>query len=183
LNPVFFVIISFLLKIVVMKKYLVLIATILVITSCQNNTIKNKSDSGNTEIINTVAGKVFGNKIANKEISNAESLAIALENKDKKGLKLEGKVDAVCQMTGCWLNMDIGNHKTVHVTFKDEAFTIPKDVAGRTAVIEGVASKEIITVDELKKAAEAEGKPQAEIDAITQAEAEYYFEADGVTIK
>ncbi|NOY49416.1 MAG: DUF4920 domain-containing protein [Chlorobi bacterium] len=166
-----------------MKRYLVLISAMLIIASCQNSSNTQKAESGNNGIMNAVGGKVFGNKIANNDIRNAESLSIALENKDKKGLKLEGKVDAVCQMTGCWLNMDIGHGETVHVTFKDEAFTMPKDIAGRTAVIEGVASKEIITVDELKKAAKAEGKPQVEIDAITQAKAEYYFEAEGVTIK
>jgi hypothetical protein len=71
----------------------------------------------------------------------------------------------------------------IKVTFKDYAFFIPLDSKGKTATIEGYAKKELIPVDLLKHYAEDENKSQEEIDAITEPELTYTFEAAGVIIE
>ena len=109
-------------------------------------------------------------------------LPIQLKEVEEISIKLKGQVNSVCQMSGCWFTLDIGNGETAHVTFKDEAFTLPKDIAGQTAVVEGYATKEETSVETLKRAAKSEGKTQEEIEAISQPVIEYYFEAVGVTI-
>lgn len=53
------------------------------------------------------------------------------------------------------------------VKFKDYAFFMPKDCAGKKAVVDGYAYTQTTSVEELKHLAGDAGKPQAEIDAIT----------------
>ena len=55
-------------------------------------------------------------------------------------------------------------------------------LAGKTAVIEGVATYEEVPVKMLKNLAEEDGKSQEEIDAITEPKMEYTFVAKGVLL-
>ena len=51
---------------------------------------------------------------------------------------VEGKVDKVCPMKGCWLElMPSGESRGVRVTFEDYGFFVPKDSMGWTARLEG----------------------------------------------
>lgn len=164
-------------------KYLLLIVTLVFTLNSCDNASQTKNKSEQKQILNPVEGETFGNKIANENVILATNLRQKMANEDEMELKLEGNIDAVCQMTGCWMDMKLGDGEIVHVTFKDEAFTLPKDIAGKDAVIKGVAIRQEVPVTELKKAAKAEGKSQDEIDAIDQPKVEYYFEADGVTLR
>lgn len=165
-----------------MKTFISLLFSILIFASCENQQ-KQKTSQETTNITNQVEGNIYGKAISNEGIISAEKLVQELKIIDEKELKLEGKVDAVCQGSGCWVNIDIGNGETAHVTFKDEAFVLPKDIAGQTAVIEGIAVTEVISVEMQKRMAEEEGMSQEEIDEITDPLTEYYFEAEGVTLK
>ena len=60
---------------------------------------------------------------------------------------------------------------------------MPMDAAGKTAVIEGVATYEEIPVKMLKHLAEDAGKTQEEIDAIKEPKKEYTFIANGVIVQ
>lgn len=165
-----------------MKTFITLIFSLLIFISCENQQ-KQKTNNLPTDITNPVDGKIYGEAISNENIISAEKLPLALKNNDEKELKLIGKIDAVCQGSGCWVDIDMGNGETVHVTFKDEAFVLPKDVAGQTATIEGIAVTEVVSVEMQKRMAKEEGLTQTEIDKITEPLTEYYFEAVGVTLK
>ncbi len=39
---------------------------------------------------------------------------------------------------GCWMRLDAGDGRVLLVKSSDESILVPKDVAGRTAVVEGV---------------------------------------------
>src|SRR5215208_3535055 len=56
--------------------------------------------------------------------------------KDGDTVRLEGKADAVCKAMGCWVTVKQGD-ASVHVSFEDAGFTIPKDAAGKQIVLEG----------------------------------------------
>ena len=78
---------------------------------------------------------------------------------------------------------DDGNEaKSIFVKFKDYGFFMPLDLAGEKVVMEGVAYKELTSVDELKHYAEDEGLSQEEIDKITQPKEELKFMANGVIV-
>jgi hypothetical protein len=64
-------------------------------------------------------------------------LADVLERpEDGKAVRLEGTIDRVCRNKGCWLELTQGE-RSVHVTFEGYSFFVPKDAAGRAAVLEG----------------------------------------------
>lgn len=119
-------------------KYFLLIATLVFTLSACDNTTQKTNKTQEKEVLNPVQGTVYGIKIEDENVKPASNLMAEMDKTYEKPLKLEGTVDAVCQMTGCWIDMDLGDGEIVHVTFKDEAFTLPKDIAGKNAVIEGV---------------------------------------------
>lgn len=125
----------------------------------------------------------FGEIITPDNALPAHDLPDMLEGKQNIELKLTGEVSSVCQMSGCWMDVEIGDGEIVHVTFEDDEFLMPKDAAGKTAVIEGIAVYEEIPVKMLKHLAEDEGKSQEEIDAITEPKMEYSFVAKGVILQ
>lgn len=72
----------------------------------------------------------FGAEITVDNALPASELQKLLEGKEQVETKPAGKIDAVCQMTGCRMNVEMDNGETVHVTLKDDAFLLPKDAAG-----------------------------------------------------
>lgn len=89
----------------------------------------------------------------------------------------------VCAKKGCWMTLDLGGDKDMHVTFKDYGFFVPKDAAGKTATLTGYAKIDTLDVATLKHYAEDANASQEEIDAITEPEITYSFEATGVVIE
>lgn len=163
-------------------KYLFLILPFILL-SCDNGPQKTQQQNKKS-IPEQVSEKgLYGEALSSGQPKEATQLPVLLAGVSSKKLKLYGKITSSCQMTGCWMNLDIGNHETVHITFKDEAFEIPLDAAGKMATVEGIATKEMIPVDYLKRQAKSEGKTQAEIDAITEPLTEYAFIASGVIIE
>ena len=52
---------------------------------------------------------------------------------------VEGKVNRVCQMKGCWMELvPAGADRGIRVTFKDYAFFVPTDSRGASARLEGI---------------------------------------------
>lgn len=129
------------------------------------------------------SGEQFGEKITEEGAMNSADMLTAMKGKDSIEVKLSAKVNAVCQVKGCWMRLDMGNGEEMMVKFKDYAFFVPKDATGKTAVVDGWAKVNTISVAELKHYAEDDGKSQAEIDAITEPKTELTFEAKGVILK
>ena len=102
---------------------------------------------------------------------------------DGAELKLAANIKDVCSKKGCWMVLDLGDEKTMRVTFKDYGFFVPKDASGKLATIQGVAKMDTTDVATLKHYAEDAEASQEEIDAITEPEYNYSFEAIGVIIK
>jgi hypothetical protein len=97
---------------------------------------------------------------------------------------VSGRVSAVCQQKGCWLTLVGGQMGTtsVHMTFKDYGFFVPKDLIGYTVVAEGIFKTETVSVDDQRHLAKDAGKSKEEIERITEAKVETSFEAAGVRV-
>jgi hypothetical protein len=54
--------------------------------------------------------------------------------------KIQGKVVEVCQAMGCWAKIQKEDGSTVMIKVKDHEFAMPKDIVGKTIVVEGKAS-------------------------------------------
>src|SRR5688500_16369724 len=86
------------------------------------------------------ATEKFGKGLTLKE---ATPLATLLDTPDDyvgKMVQVKGKVAEVCQMMGCWLQIQDGE-KAVRFKVKDGDIMFPKDAAGRKATAEGVFKK------------------------------------------
>ncbi len=171
----------------IMKKLIYLLAISVILVSCggqpENKEDKLKVTTMPKKKSELKENRVFGKEVSQEKAADVTRLPMLLEHSNTLDVKLIGKVSQVCQSEGCWLDMDLGNGETLHVTFKDEGFVVPKDLAGKTVLMEGRLSKEIIPVDLAKKIAKDEGKSNSEINSITSPVTEYSYIASGVVIK
>jgi hypothetical protein len=124
-----------------------------------------------------------GKKITEKGAVPATELAAKMGDKTSIPVKVEGTVESVCKMKGCWMKVNTGDGQTMRVMFKDYAFFVPKDIEGKTVVIEGVAETTTTSVDKLRHYAKDGGKSKEEIEKITEPEKAITFMADGVIVK
>lgn len=162
---------------------------VVVLWGCGNN----KSDSDNTEPIDSTEAQVmddempatgsFGMKITDEGAISLADMMSKLSTTDSFQTKIIGQVSEVCQAKGCWMTMDVANEVSMRIRFKDYGFFVPKNCAGKEAVLQGQVKKSIISVEELRHYAEDAGKTAEEIAAITEPEDEISFLADGVIIR
>lgn len=112
----------------------------------------------------------------------ANTLAAKMKGIDSLPVKVTGTVTNVCQRKGCWLQMDIGEGKTMRVRFKDYAFFVPKNISGKTVVLDGYAYNSTTSVAQLRHYAQDAGLSKAEINKITEPQVDVVYEARGVLI-
>ena len=129
------------------------------------------------------AQEKFGKKINDKSAIEASELPARMGAKESMETKVKGTVESVCQAKGCWMKVKMDNGETMRVTFKDYGFFVPKDIAGKTVVVEGVAKKSTTPVSELRHYAQDAGKSAEEIAKITDPKEELAFVAEGVIVE
>jgi hypothetical protein len=125
----------------------------------------------------------FGKKIDEKKAISASALPEKMGKEEKMSAKVSGTVESVCQVKGCWMKVKMDNGETMRVMFKDYAFFVPKDIAGKTVVFEGEAQKKLVSVEHLQHYAQDAGKSKEEIAKITEPKQELTFIAEGVIVK
>ncbi|KAA6433993.1 DUF4920 domain-containing protein [Dyadobacter flavalbus] len=125
----------------------------------------------------------FGKEINESKAIEASALPEKMGNKTEMEAKVSGTVESVCQVKGCWMKVKMADGETMRVMFKDYAFFVPKDIAGKTVVFEGEAQKKTVPVEHLQHYAKDAGKSQEEIAKITEPKEELTFIADGVIVK
>ena len=162
-----------------MIKKLLLLAGLALLLACNSgnqNTASDQKEEASEE-------GIYGEHISGENPITGPELMAMLQDQDSVWVTMRSTIVSNCQASGCWMDLDLGTGQVVKVTFKDYAFFIPLDSKGKTATIEGFAKREVIPVDLLKHYAEDEGRTQEEIDAITEPELTYTFEAKGVIIE
>lgn len=148
-----------------------------------------KSDKKNEEIATEPAQEIayqsFGDEIIADDALPAERMAVHYESMkvgDTINSKMIAKVDEVCQAKGCWMKLSLENGEQVMVKFKDYGFFMPKDIAGKEVIVNGIAFVDEMSVEDQKHFAEDAGKSSEEIAAITTPKKTYSFQADGVLL-
>ncbi len=167
------------------------LATSLTLSACSSGNTANadaesqqapadslQSQEASNVVLNSAGG--YGTVISADNATACGTLVSALENSGQISAKVQGKVTAACQVSGCWMKMDCGSGEPMRVTFKDYGFFVPKDLAGKDVIVQGTAVKKEVSVETLRHFAQDEGKSEAEIAAITEPAWEYEFVADGV---
>lgn len=158
-------------------KFLLFFVLTAFLFACKNT----PSDTATPEVVTQ-----FGAPFDTTGMISYTELLNQMDNTDSIYAKVYGKVEAVCQTKGCWMDIlphdDSPVEKELFVQFQDYGFFMPKDLAGSMVAMEGYAYREVTSVEDLKHYAEDEGLPQEEIDAITEPEVQIKFMASGVTI-
>ena len=118
-----------------MKNILFLLTTC-ILTSCsiESSNYKIYGDQNMTK-----EGKISGQELINKLAVN-----------DSVQVKVEGVINSICQKKGCWMYVDLNEETEMLVKFKDYSFFVPMDSIGSTAIIEGMAKVETLSVEWLK---------------------------------
>ena len=136
--------------------------------ACSTESPKKFGDQNITE-----EGKVTGQELLNQ-----------LSENDSVQVKVEAVINSICQKKGCWMYVDLDEETEMLVRFKDYGFFVPMDASGSTAIVEGMAKVDTLSVAWLKHLKEDANAPQEEIDAITEPQIMYSMaEATGVIIK
>ena len=130
----------------------------------------------------TFEGKSFGDGVKKGEVITTAEVNAKLGDSTKKDMKVTGEVVLVCQKKVCFMNLAMPNGETMFVNFKDYAFFMPKDIAGKKVVIDGFAERKETSVEDLKHFAEDAKKSEEEIAKITNPKKEIVFEAKGVVV-
>lgn len=131
----------------------------------------------------TTTGHSYGTTVTPTGALPVQQLQTALAGRDSARVKLTGTIADVCRAEGCWLTMQLAPGQSMRVRFKDHAFFVPKDISGKTAVVEGVVVHETVSVAAQRHYAEDAGKSKKEIAAITKPVEQYNFIADGVWVQ
>ncbi len=154
---------------------IVLLLTAFVFTATAQDAKGKKKDKNE---VNT-----FGEKITKQGAVATSELVNLIGDKEKVEVKITGKINEVCKVKGCWMTADLGNGKSMRVTFKDYGFFVPKDAGGKTFWAEGEAKTKTTSVEMLRHYAEDAGKSKDEIEAIKEPKKEIVFVAKGVIVE
>ena len=133
---------------------------LLLATACNSSTPTERSEAAEPTVPENAGVKQFGEPItAGKTVPLQEVLAKAAAF-EKKPILVEGKVKAVCEKKGCWMELADGD-ASCRVTFKGYGFFVPKDSAGANARVQGEVSISTISKADVEHY-EAEGATFAE---------------------
>jgi hypothetical protein len=78
----------------------------------------------------------FGAKLSDAKKTELSELVNFPSKFHQKTVKTEGVIDNVCQEKGCWMTLK-ADDKIVLIRFKDYAFFVPKNSAGKKVILEG----------------------------------------------
>lgn len=99
----------------------------------------------------------LGKPLTIKEPMPLATLVTHADDYVGKTVQVRGKITAVCQMMGCWMELaDAGQR--VRISVEDGVIVFPKDSAGKIAVAEGKFTKTELT----REQAVARAKEEAE---------------------
>ncbi|MDT8415982.1 MAG: DUF4920 domain-containing protein [Flavobacteriaceae bacterium] len=180
-----------------MKNLSILLLVSIFFIACQENSNKNtvtqsgEAVSETTEVkpLATIEGyKLYG---LNPDLTPDTFLTVSDFSKNPEALsnnpiKLKIEISEVCQNMGCWVTFPM-NGEMVRVQFRNH-FSIPKNSAGREAIIYGLAKVDTISVADQKHYLEDQKNAGKQADAqayatITASKVAWTFDAEGILIK
>lgn len=166
-----------------MRDFNIFLLVLVIFFSCEAQETKKAltSSSGRTASFSSFGEKIRADAHISSAMMSRKYAAMAIN--DTVPSKFLGQVIDVCQAKGCWMRLKLNNGSTTMVRFKDYGFFMPKDIAGKMVIVDGLAFVEEMTVADQKHYARDAGKSESEIAQITEAKKMYGFEANGVLLK
>jgi len=125
----------------------------------------------------------YGETFNEAEAISVDSLVNRFSSEKEFPAIVSGSIENACHSEGCWLEVQSSSGSLVMVTYKDKAFTLPTGIEGKPVVMKGRAFMDSTSVEELRKVAREEGKPESEVETIQNPEYSLNFEASGLILK
>ncbi len=100
-----------------------------------------------------------------------------------KEVKLEGVARKVCQKKGCWMTVDADPHGSIRVTFKDYGFFVPKDISGKTVIVEGIIDEANLSGEMKEHYRKEEGMSEEDASEVIEASENHAIVASGVIVE
>uniref|UniRef100_UPI00404B6368 DUF4920 domain-containing protein n=1 Tax=Gelidibacter sp. TaxID=2018083 RepID=UPI00404B6368 len=166
-----------------MKQIIAIFALCLAIISCKN---EEKAPENLPAETPEIAYASFGAEITDDDALPAKRMAEHYNSMavgDTVNSKMTAKVIEVCQAKGCWMRLELQDGEEVMVKFKDYAFFMPKNIAGKEVIVNGKAFVNEVPVEEQRHYAEDAGQTAEEVAKITEPKKTFSFEADGVLLR
>ncbi|MBK0402660.1 DUF4920 domain-containing protein [Adhaeribacter sp. BT258] len=167
-----------------MKKilYSALACSLFTFAACTKSETKTETTEIEKTETSANSGQSYGEKITPEGAVAAAELEKSMLAQDSMEVKFTGEIEEVCQMKGCWVTIKMPSGEAMRVMFGEDDYFVPKDVSGKNAIMQGVAYRKIIPVDEQRHYLEDAGKSKEEIMAITQPDTTITFNAKGIII-
>jgi len=165
-----------------MKSFNIFLVFLVLIISCKQ---EGKTGKIADEIQPPAIYSTVGKQIDTLGVQQSAEILDKYRNlklSDTLNTKFMAEVTEVCQAKGCWMKVQLDNGHEAMVRFKDYGFFVPRDIAGKQVVLNGLAFVEEMSVEDQQHFARDGGKTDEEIAAITALKKTYGFEADGVLI-
>lgn len=157
-----------------MKRILLLIP-FLALAACADAPEAPSEASPETTATASSTGEMLlvGEALPAGDALTAEALVAQAEALNGETVLVEGEIEKVCQMAGCWLTFITDDNESIRVAVpRDEddnyVFTFPTDVAGQMVRVGGTFTVEEESVEVLRHYAEDEGASEEEVAAITE---------------
>jgi hypothetical protein len=100
----------------------------------------------------------LGKPLAVKEPIPLATLLAHADDYSGKTVQVKGKISAVCQMMGCWMDLTNDAGQKVRIKVDDGEIEFPKDSAGKVAIAEGKFTKIELTREQAVERAKEEAK-------------------------
>jgi len=130
----------------------------------------------------------YGAPVASSVTTQDLSKAIAGTTEEERPVTVKATIDEVCQTKGCWMTLKSGGDVPIRVRFTPsencaEGFYVPRNAAGREAVLVGTLKKTEIPEDWARHYAEDGGASPEEIAAIVGPQKTFELMATAVLIE
>jgi hypothetical protein len=113
-----------------------------------------------------VHGQIFGSKPDTTGVMDASKVEAFMDKKVRISVAIRGRVLKVTHEKGGWFTIDAGKGRTISAHFKNYAVNIPRTLAGRTVILDGIAQKQFIADDGQHFAGDTvKGKKQSQVNA------------------
>ncbi|WP_445384453.1 DUF4920 domain-containing protein [Robiginitalea sp. IMCC44478] len=165
-----------------MKYFNIILVIFCIVSACKE---KESQPAAAAETEKETAYIEVGAPFLGMEIQNQSEIGQVYDTlvvSDTLKTAFRAQVLEVCQAKGCWMRLQLPEEETVMVRFKDYGFFVPKDIAGKTVEVQGIAFISEVSEEERRHLAKDGGASEEEIAGIEGAEAAPGFEASGVRI-
>lgn len=125
-------------------------------------------------------GSVYGARPNTTQVIAANRLEDWMAQRPRVSATIKGRLIKVTNARGGWFEMDGGRGRVIEAHFNRSGVNLPKNLAGKTVVVDGIAQKQMIAADKQHFAGDRANGHQPEVNA--NSKKQITFEAKGLMV-